>query len=93
MNVNETWLDNDNLLNLNWQDAYIRSYFCFVYHIGANVYYFPKSNLEFIYIIIILLITVLTFAYIIGMVGNIIESITRDSKDFKDCMDTINEYS
>ena len=98
-----TWLTNKDLLNKNWTDQYISSYyfatvtmlFFLFYKIRITVGYgdiLPVNSSEMVLCIFTMMIACGVFGYSLNTIGQIIQDFFKNDAEINDNLNIINNY-
>ncbi|KRX05237.1 hypothetical protein PPERSA_06871 [Pseudocohnilembus persalinus] len=80
---NKTWLHTQNLVDKEWQDRYIQSYYWAVSTMVTILLYLPETNFETLYAIFSLFLMTGVYGYVLNTIGIILNEKNKKKQDYK----------
>jgi hypothetical protein len=92
MNSDKTWLHQADMIDSDYYDRYLISFFVTTTSMFGAINFRPLTSIETIFVTFLMVSNCGMFGYTINMLGNIINELGKKSSDFKREVNIINCY-
>jgi hypothetical protein len=92
MDSEKTWLHQADMIDSDYYDRYLKSFFVTTTSMFGAVIYPPLNGLETIFVTFLMVLNCEVFGYTINMLGHILDELGKKSSDFNRELNIINCY-
>jgi hypothetical protein len=92
MNSEKTWIHQANMIDSEYYERYLKSFFVTTTSMFGAVIYPPLNGLETIFFTLLMVLNCGVFGYTINLIGNILNQLGKKISNFKKEVNIINCY-